>query len=451
MSRGAAGEEVAGGGAESRKADDGGASRALARFEDLTGPAGRAALRRRFAEVQERYEPFVDEAGRWERIEAEAEGVRRLEGERRFRGSALGVKDIFHVDGLPTRAGSLLPPEALAGEEAESVRRLRTAGAVVLGKTVTTELAYFEPGPTRNPRAPDRTPGGSSSGSAAAVAAGLCPLALGTQTIGSLCRPAAYCGIVAFKPTYDRVPRGGVVPLAPSLDHVGVLAADVAWARRAAAILCDGWWEAADRHRTPTLAVPVGPYLEAAEPVARHHLRAVQRRLAGAGFAVREVPALLDHDEIAARHRALMAAEAARVHELWYAAYRELYRPRTAELIERGRRVSAGDEAAGLEGRDALRRELEAAMDERGIDLWLSPAATGPAPRGLASTGDPAMNLPWTHAGLPTVALPAGTTDDGLPLGVQITGRFGADEYVLAWAARLEPVLAGGRGGDRGG
>jgi len=415
-----------------------------AAFEDLRDPAGRAALRRRFDEAQERFEPFLPEPGRWERIDEEAGRLRDQAGEGRFRGNALGVKDIFHVAGLPTRAGSRLPPEALAGEEAESVRRLRAAGAVVLGKTVTTEFAYFEPGPTRNPRAPGRTPGGSSSGSAAAVAAGLCPLALGTQTIGSIGRPAAYCGIVGFKATYDRVPRGGVIPLAPSLDHVGVLAADVAWARRAAAALCDGWREGVEPRGAPTLAVPVGPFLEAAEPVARHHLRAVQRRLAAAGFAVREVPALLDYEAIAARHRALMAAEAARVHAVWYAEHRQLYRPRTAELIERGRGVTADEEAAGRAGRDELRRELEAAMDQRGIDLWLSPAATGPPPAGLASTGDPAMNLPWTHAGMPTVALPAGTTEDGLPLGVQLTGRWGADEEVLAWAARLEPVLAGG-------
>lgn len=415
---------------------------AFAEFDDLAEPAGRAALQNRFGEIQERYLPFLPEPGHWARIEEEGERVRLSETAGPLRGAALGVKDIFHVDGLPTRAGSRLPPEELAGEEAESVRRLRDAGAVVLGKTVTTEFAYFEPGPTRNPRAPGRTPGGSSSGSAAAVAAGLCPLALGTQTIGSICRPAAYCGIVGFKATYDRVSRDGVIPLAPSLDHVGVLAADVAWARWAAAVLCDGWREGVEPSGAPTLAVPVGPFLELAEPAARHHLRAVQRRLAAAGFAVREVPALLDHDDIATRHRALMAAEAARVHERWYGAHRDLYREKTAELIERGRRVGADEEEAGLAGRARLRHELETTMSNRGVDLWLSPAATGPPPLGLASTGDPAMNLPWTHAGLPTVALPAGTAGDGLPLAVQLTGRSGADEEVLAWAARLAPVLA---------
>ncbi len=409
---------------------------------DLRDPTGQKALRRRFEEAQERYEPFLPEPGRWRRIAEEAGQKGGVTGP--LAGVAVGVKDVFRVAGLPTRAGTRLPPEALEGDEAESVRRLRASGAVVLGKTVTTELAYFEAGPTRNPRAPEHTPGGSSSGSAAAVAAGLCPLALGTQTIGSVCRPAAYCGVVGFKPSYDRVPRDGVVPLAPSLDHVGLLAASVAWAQRSAAVLCDGWRDGVEPGRRPTLGVPVGPYLAAAEPGARHHLRSVQRRLAAAGWAVREVPALLDAGEIAHRHRALMAAEAAQVHAGLYRDHADLLRPRTVELLERGLRVPAAEEAAGRAGREALRRELETAMDQRDVDLWLSPAATGPAPRGLASTGDPAMNLPWTHAGLPTVVLPAGTTEGGLPLGVQLSGRFAADEEVLAWASRLEPVLAVG-------
>ena len=416
-----------------------------------------ADLRRRFVEAQRRFHPFVAEPGRWRRLEAEAADLDRRfpdpAGRPALFAALVGVKDIFHVAGLPTRAGSRLPPEELAPEgppEAESVRRLRAAGALVIGKTVTTEFAYFEPGPTRNPRAPGHTPGGSSSGSAAAVAAGVCPLALGTQTIGSVGRPAAYCGIVGFKPTYDRVPRDGVIPLAPSLDHVGVLAADVAWARAAAAVLCDGWRGDPDSRsrRRPSLAVPVGPYLEAAEPAARHHLRAVQRRLAAAGFAVREVPILLDYEAVARRHRRLMAHEAAAVHERWHGRHRHLYRPRTAELIEQGRQVSAEEAAAARAGRGELRQELEAALAERGLDLWLTPGATGPAPRGLAATGDPAMQLPWSHAGMPAVVLPAGSSPEGLPLGIQLAARAGDDELLLAWAERLAAVLATAPGSD---
>lgn len=382
----------------------------------------------------------------------------------------VGVKDVFRVEGLPTRAGTRLPPAVFAGAEAESVRRLRGAGAVVLGKTVTTELAYYEPGRARNPRAPGRTPGGSSSGSAAAVAAGVVPLALGTQTIGSICRPAAFCGIVGFKPSYERVPRDGVVPLAPSLDHVGVLAASVEWARRAAAVLLDGgdggglagagdgYRGGAERRtsaaadagarptRRPTLGIPVGPYLEAAEPVARHHLRATQRRLLTAGWAVREVPVMANFAAIALRHHRLLAAEAAAVHAELFAAHAGGLRPRTLEMLERGRGVPAAEADAAREARSALRRELEAATSATGVDLWLSPAAPGPPPAGLAATGDPVMNLPWTQAGLPVVALPAGATPEGLPLGIQLTGRFGADEALLAWAAELAPVLEDARG-----
>jgi Asp-tRNA(Asn)/Glu-tRNA(Gln) amidotransferase A subunit family amidase len=253
----------------------------------------------------------------------------------------------------------------------------------------------------------------------------------------------------------------GLIPLAPSLDHVGVLAAEVAWARRAAAVLCDGWRE--DRGpagtaeppepgRRPVLAVPVGPYLDPLEPAGREGFEAARHRLAEAGWTVREVPALSDFPALAARHRLLMAAEAAAVHAERYERHRELLRPRTVELIEQGRAARPEEVEAARAGIGELRRQLEARMEAEGIDLWLSPAAPGPPPVGLASTGDATMNLPWTHAGLPTVALPAGTTPDGLPLGIQLTARFGADEELLAWAAAVATVLSsmdrqeGGRG-----
>ena len=151
----------------------------------------------------------------------------------------VGVKDIFHAAGFETRAGSQLPPELLTGPEADAVGRLRAAGCLILGKTVTTEFAYYEPEPTRNPHNLAHTPGGSSSGSAAAVAAGLAPLALGTQTIGSVIRPAAFCGIVGFKPSYGRISPEGLIFFSPSLDHVGLFTQDVAGMSLAAAVLCE--------------------------------------------------------------------------------------------------------------------------------------------------------------------------------------------------------------------
>jgi Asp-tRNA(Asn)/Glu-tRNA(Gln) amidotransferase A subunit family amidase len=193
-------------------------------------------------------------------------------------GVALGVKDAFHVDGLPTRAGSRLPPEVLQGPEGPCVAALRQAGALVVGKTVTTEFTYFAPGPTRNPRNPKHTPGGSSSGSAAAVAAGLVPLALGTQTIGSITRPAAFCGVVGFKASYGRISRDGVIPLAPSLDQVGFFTAGVDGAARVAPLLVREWRHAHPEGR-PVLGVPEGPYLESASPEGLAHFREVCRRL----------------------------------------------------------------------------------------------------------------------------------------------------------------------------
>ena len=203
----------------------------------------------------------------------------------------VGIKDIFHVEGFATRAGSRLPPEVLAGEEGPAVAALKAAGALILGKTVSTEFAYFAPGPTRNPRNLEHTPGGSSSGSAAAVAAGLAPLALGSQTIGSTLRPAAYCGIAGYKPSYDRVPRDGIVPLAPSFDHVGIFAPDAAGVEAAARVLCRHWQAPGTglharnprRPVRPVLGVPEGPHLERVEPAALARFRATCDRLSDGG------------------------------------------------------------------------------------------------------------------------------------------------------------------------
>jgi Asp-tRNA(Asn)/Glu-tRNA(Gln) amidotransferase A subunit family amidase len=355
----------------------------------------------------------------------------------------VGVKDIFHVDGFVTRAGSEVPAELLQGTEAESVRRLKAAGALIMGKTVTTEFAYFAPGPTRNPHNLAHTPGGSSSGSAAAVAVGLCPLALGTQTVGSVTRPAAFCGVVGYKPSYERISRAGVIPLSPSVDHIGVFARAVAEAALAAAALVKRWNTAAAASQ-PTrarLGVPAGDYLQHSSAKGRAHFRATCDRLAAAGFEIRSVVAMPDFDAIYARHNLLVAAETAQVHAQWFAQYGESYQPKTADLIQRGQTVSRADLAAALDGREQLRAELTELMEANQIDVWISPSAPGVAPQGLDSTGDPVMNLPWTHSGLPTIGLPSGVAAGGLPFGLQLAVRFGADEMLFAWAAEIEKAL----------
>ena len=401
-------------------------------------------LAARFAEREPEVQAFLPEDGRFERLRREEEALEARWPDPAKRpplfGVPVGVKDIFRVEGFETRAGSRLPPELFTGPEASSVTALREAGALILGKTVSTEFAYFAPGPTRNPRNPEHTPGGSSSGSAAAVAAGLCPLAIGTQTIGSVLRPAAYCGVVGFKPTYGRVPVDGVIPLAPALDHVGFFTQDAGAARAVASLLCEGW-RADEPERKPRLGVPEGPYLERASAEAQDHFWSVCDRLSGAGYEIAIVPVLADFEEVAKRHHRIVAAEAARVHVDWFDRYEELYAPQTAELIRRGHAITDAQLEEDRKGRDRLLDALTRRMDDYRFDLWISPPALGPAPRGLDATGDPVMNLPWTHAMLPAICLPAGRNAAGLPMGLQVTGSIGDDEELLLFAIELERVV----------
>ena len=407
-------------------------------------------LEARFAHAEPVVLSFLPEEGRFDRLRREAEALAARFPDPAARpplfGLPVGVKDIFHVSGFTTRAGSRLPPEVLQGAEGPAVAALKAAGALIAGKTVSTEFAYFAPGPSRNPHHPEHTPGGSSSGSAAAVGAGLVPLALGTQTIGSIGRPAAFCGAVGFKPTYDRVSREGVIPLAPSVDHVGWLTPDVETATRAARVLLPDWRtgprQAAAEGR-PVLGIPEGPYLALPREDGQAHFQGACERLRQAGYSLLSVPVMADFEEIVARHRRLVAAEIALVHQDWFPRFRDLYAPQTRELIERGQAVSEEQLGRDREGRAALREALEAARDAHGIDLWLSPPALGPAPHGLGNTGDPIMNLPWSHAGLPTLVLRAGSAPDGLPMGLQLTGGWDWDEELLGWGSAMEGVLAG--------
>ncbi|NJN98426.1 MAG: amidase, partial [Anaerolineales bacterium] len=312
------------------------------------------ALEARFETINAQIQAFLPEKDRFARLRREA-----TELEARFPNPAerpplygvpVGVKDIFHVAGMPTQAGSRLPADLLTGPEAECVTQLKAAGALVLGKTVTTEFAYFAPGPTRNPHHLAHTPGGSSSGSAAAVAAGLCPLALGTQTIGSILRPAAFCGVIGFKPSFGRVSGVGVIPFSTSLDHIGFFVQDVADAALAAAVLCQGWNKAEAApgdeaaKKLPVLGVPLGPYLQKASPEGLAHFETVQQKLQQAGFELRPVEILANFEEIATAHQALAAAEAASIHREWYADFSGLISSQNCGAHRTG--------AAGFSGAD---------------------------------------------------------------------------------------------------
>ena len=405
-------------------------------------PALISQVEARFAESQPQLDAFLPEPGRFERLRRDAEELLKRFPVPAARpplfGALLGVKDIFHVDGFLTRAGADLPPELFAGPEADMVTRLKAAGALIIGKTVTTEFAYFEPGPTRNPHNPAHTPGGSSSGSAAAIAAGLAHIATGTQTVGSVIRPAAYCGVIGYKPSFGRASTRGLVAFSPSADHVGLFTPDMATLQRSAPVIVDGW-QPFSAIEPPRLAVPHGAYLRQARalPAFERQLE----RLEQAGYHIKGVELFDDIDAIDACHLDLIAAELAWQHRHCFAQYSQRYRPRTAALIRQGQRVSAKRLAECRRHRGQLRARLHKSMTEAGVDLWLCPAAQDVAPRGLAVTGSPVMNMPWTHAGLPALSLPAGPGALGLPLGMQLVARFGADEPLLAWARKIEPAL----------
>lgn len=388
---------------------------------------------------------FLPEEGRFDRLRQQAQALALKWPDALLRpplfGIPVGVKDIFQVEGFTTYAGSNLPPAELQGEEASSVTALRQAGALILGKTVTTEFAFFGPGPTRNPHNPAHTPGGSSSGSAAAVGGGLAPLALGTQTIGSVIRPASFCGCVGFKPTYERISRAGVIPLSPSFDHVGIFANNVTSISLVAGVVCRNWRPETASARWPVLGIPRGPYLEWASPEMLAHFRLVCSRLADAGYIFKSVDVMPDFAEIRERHYLITAADAARVHKNWFPRYRDLYHPRTMELLERGQGVSETALSDALRARAQFSSDIQSLMSRVGVDLWVTPAAIGSAPAGLESTGDPVMNLPWSQSGQPAINLPVGVDAHGLPLGLQLVAQSNHDESLLGWARDLEKVL----------
>ncbi|SDL79416.1 amidase [Halarsenatibacter silvermanii] len=407
----------------------------------------------RIENCEEKIEALLPEQNREKRLRRQADKLqRRAEAgeDLPLYGVLTGIKDIFHLQGFFTRAGSSLDPELLTGEEGYIVKKIRQAGGLMLGKTVTTEFAYFAPGPTRNPHNFDHTPGGSSSGSAAAVAAGYCPLALGTQTVGSIIRPASYCGVAGFKPTYDRIPREGLLPFSSSADHIGFFTRDVSGMRKASAVLVPGWEEdnedleyspGAEKGKKPVLGVPADAYLEQADNEGLRNFAETKKELEQAGYPIKKTESLSDIAGINRAHRQLVAFEFAEVHRDWYEEYSDHYRQGSIQLIEKGRAVSSADYQRAQKSQQRTRKNLHEKMKTAGIDIWISPAAPGPAPEGIDDTGNPVMNLPWTHAGLPAISLPAGGSDEGLPMGLQLAGYAGGDEKLLAWAADIEKIL----------
>ena len=357
-------------------------------------------------------------------------------------GVLLGVKDLFRVDGFPTQAGSKLLPEVFAGAEASVVTKLKQAGALILGKTVSTEFAYFSPGPTRNPHNPEYTPGGSSSGSAAAVAAGLCPLALGTQTIASIIRPAAYCGIIGFKPSFGRIPTDGVIPFSQSADQIGFFTQDLTGTAITAGILIEDWDASIRSIPKPRICLPSDAFLVQADYDSFNRFYMKVDILNDAGFEIINYPLFKEIKTINKIHRELIAAEFAQNHKQLYLQYSELYSEPSRELFEQGSKISNSALLSDQAIQQTYKQSVEETMRREGIDVWICPSTTTPAPKGLTSTGNPLMSLPWTFTGLPSITIPAGKAANGLPLGVQLVAGHGKDEHLLHYSNELSQLLS---------
>mgnify|MGYP001616969181 CR=1 FL=1 len=400
----------------------------------------------------------------WQYLDpAHALAQARALDEKRGRGEAIGplhgvpvgVKDIIDTGDMPTEDGTVLHAGRTPARDATVVAMLRAAGAVILGKTVTTECAYFHPGKTRNPHDPEHTPGGSSSGSAAAVAAGMVPLALGSQTNGSVIRPAAFCGVVGFKPTHGLIPRTGILKLSTTLDHVGVFARSVEDAALAAELLvgcdegdpdtrprarppfCEG--AAQEPPLPPLLAFVKGPVWDRAEEETAHAFAELAAEL---GDRVVEVELPETAQRALDWHGCIMAAEmAANLDREW-----ELGRDRLSERLRahltRGREVSALDYQKAR-ARIPLLIEGFAEIFER-FDAIVTPSAPGTAPKGLGATGDPSFCTLWTLLGTPAISLPLMRGGSGLPMGVQLVGPRHGDARLLRTARWLARQMAQG-------
>jgi len=426
------------------------------RVEALSPLASLAALSSRIrageitpAEIVERCLRRIDECDggiqAWAylaREEAQREAA-LLSGELKTRGPRgplhgipFGVKDIFDTAGMPTEWGSPICRGRLPGEDAALVAQLRKAGAIVLGKTHTTAFAYYDPGPTRNPHNLAHTSGGSSSGSAAAVAAGMIPFALGSQTQGSVLRPASFCGIVGLKPTFGRLPLQGVLPFAPSLDHAGLFTRtveDMIFLWKALGN------DALERPAELRLAFVPWPPDGGLEAEMSEAMNACRERLRASGAKVTEVVPAQGFIALSQATRTVMKYEGARFHGERFREHGEKIGAALAALVKEGLSIAEEDYRQALRVLESCRREMAVLSSEHPV--WLTPAALGPAPEGLASTGDPRCNLPFTALGVPALTLPFARSKKGLPLGLQLTAPAGREDLLLAAALACERVF----------
>jgi Asp-tRNA(Asn)/Glu-tRNA(Gln) amidotransferase A subunit family amidase len=361
-------------------------------------------------------------------------------------GLPVGLKDVIDTKGIPTANGTPIDAGRVPNEDAWIVARLRAEGAIIMGKTVSTECAFMYPGKTTNPHNPAHTPGGSSQGSAAAVAAGMVPLAVGTQTGGSVIRPASFCGVVGFKPSFGLIPRTGVLMQSPFLDTMGVFGRTVEDCALLAEALTG--YDAGDRATasvprprmldvalskapvTPSFAFAKPPGYDQADP----QMRAALEELAGLLPESFDLPPL-GFDDIAAIRQRINYAEMAKCYYGMERRGRDQMSDLLKAAIDEGKAVLARDYIAALDWRDLMNAALDEIFDR--CDAIVAPAAPGPAPEGLQSTGSSIFNGLWTMAGVPAITVPLFTAENGLPMGVQLVGRRGDDARLLRTARWL--------------
>ena len=412
------------------------AARRLAAGETTCEALVTACLERIAARDEEvRAWAFVDK----ERALAEARALDRAPRRSRLHGVPFGIKDIIDTAELPTEYNSSIYRSFRPKADAASVTLLKHAGCVILGKTVTTEFANNHPSQTRNPHNLAHTPGGSSSGSAAAVADSMVPLALGTQTGGSVIRPAAYCGAFAIKPSFGAINRAGAKFLAESLDTIGIMARAARDLALAMEVLT-GRTPSAPVSSSPRIGLCRTPRWSVADRATQANIEAAAQALGKAGASVRDFELPPGSDQLFDRHRVIMGYETARALGWEYWNHGEKLSATLKARLDEGWKVPRADYDAMREHSRRCRRALAEAMRE--VDFLLTPSAPSEAPASLASTGDPVFNRAWTLFGTPCVTIPHGRGPNGLPLAVQLVGGYDSDMALIAWAEWAAKTLS---------
>ncbi len=368
-------------------------------------------------------------------------------------GVPIGLKDIYYTAGIPTTACSKVYADFVPTYDATTVTLLKGAGAIMLGKTVTTEFACMDPSPTINPWNAAHTPGGSSSGSAVAVATGMCPAAMGSQTVGSVLRPASYNGVVGFKPTYGRVSRFGVIPVSWSLDTMGWMARTVEDAGLLLQVMAGhdaedpvasrrevpDYLAALESPKAPRIGLLRGFFHDNADPETRQHLSETVERLSRAGATVEELQ-LPDSIHTAIEdQRTIMSVEAASFHQPMYQRQAQDYQPKLREMLRLGLETDGVSYSRALERRRQFITDMELLSEK--ADLLLTPSTPTPALADLTNTGNTMFQGPWTSCGLPAITVPSGLAESGLPLGMQLIAAPFQESRLLAAARWCEAVL----------